>query len=110
LNDTVEIYNKSCKFNKEKQFYLCLDSILDDNRCPERMQCTIAGQARIRFHFEKVNQEPVYFTLTTNPDGPEVIIDRYKITLIDLFPKPAFFSNEDPWRPMAKLLIREIQQ
>lgn len=110
LNDTIEIFDRTCKFNSEYQFFLCLDSILEDSRCPTGALCIWEGDARIKFHFEKFNEQPVYFVLHTNPKATtEISIDRFKISLIDLHPYPSI-HNRDPLRlRRADLIIKEIQ-
>ena len=110
LNDTIEISNKTCKFNFENHFFLCLDSILEDSRCPTGALCIWEGDARIRFHFEKLNEQPVYFDLHTNPKGiTEKIIDRYKISLIDLLPYPSINNRESKGTKRANVIVKEMQ-
>lgn len=108
LNDTIIIFDRSCKFNSENQFYLCLDSILEDSRCPIGAQCIWEGDARIRFHFEKMYEQPISFILHTNPRGTsEICIDKYKISLIDLHPYPSIKNSVDQGPLRAELIIRE---
>lgn len=109
LNDTIEILNRTCKFNSENQFFLCLDSILEDSRCPTGAMCIWEGDARIRFHFERLNEQPIDFVLHTNPKGTtERIIDRYKISLINLLPYPSINNRESQGSKRAKIIIKEI--
>ncbi len=110
LNDTIEIFNRTCKFNTDNQFFLCLDSILEDSRCPTGALCIWEGDARLKFHFEKLNKQPVDFVLHTNPKGTtEISIDRYKISLIDLLPFPSINNREAQGSKRAKVIIKEIQ-
>jgi hypothetical protein len=108
LNDTTIIFNKTCQFNSENQFYLCLDSILEDSRCPIGAMCFWEGNARIKFHFEKPNLTPVYFILNTHPNSVnEIIIDRFKISLLNLLPYPSI-KNIDSLERRAEILVKEI--
>jgi hypothetical protein len=108
LNDTTIIFNKTCKFNSENKIYLCLDSILEDSRCPIGALCIWEGNARIKFHFEKFNETPVYFILNTHPNSTnEIIIDRFKISLLNLLPYPSI-KNIDSLNRRAEILVKEI--
>jgi hypothetical protein len=110
LNDTIVIFNKTCKFNSENQFYLCLDSILEDSRCPTGALCIWEGDARVRFHFEKIYEQPLSFILHTNPKGTtEINIDRYKISLINLYPYPSINNRVEQGPRRAELIIKEIK-
>jgi hypothetical protein len=109
LNDTIEINNKTCKYNSENQFFLCLDSILEDSRCPTGAECFLAGDARIRFHFEKLNGQPVDFILHTDEFAThEITIEGYKITLLDLLPYPTVHNIQYKGSRRAKMIIKEI--
>jgi hypothetical protein len=110
LNDTIEIFNRTCRFNSENQFFLCLDSVLEDSRCPTGALCIWEGDARIKFHFENLNKQPVYFVLHTNPKGTTgIIIDRYKIFLTDLIPFPSIYNREAQGPRRAKVIVKEIE-
>jgi hypothetical protein len=110
LNDTIEIYNRTCKFNSKYQFFFCLDSILEDSRCPTGVSCIWEGDARIKFHLEKLNELPTNFILHSNRNAPnEISIDNFKISLIDLLPYPSIHNTENQGLRKAKLIINEIQ-
>lgn len=91
LDDTVEVSYHRCLFNADNQIYLCLDSVLNDSRCPKDVECIWAGDAEVRFKFAKSGESPVFINLNLRPVN-WVITGGYKFTLIDLHP-PASFQH-----------------
>jgi hypothetical protein len=109
LGDTVELPDRDCLFSSENQFYICLDSVLSDSRCPSDVYCIWAGNAQVRFRFEKLNEKPIFFNLITDSkSASEAIIDRYKISLIRLSPYPCIHCAPDPDGYKASIVVKEI--
>jgi len=90
LNDTVEIAYGNCLYHSDGQFYICLDSVVGDSRCPTGALCFWAGNAQARFKYEKVYEKPVLFELNTYGGFPnDTVIDGYKFSFVGLIPYPA---------------------
>lgn len=89
LNDTVYLSSNDCLNDVENQFYICLDSVLNDSRCPSGVYCFWEGNATARFKYQKYNSKPVIFDLNTYKGfRGDTIIDLYKFTLLGLTPYP----------------------
>lgn len=89
LNDTVYLSYHDCLNDVENQMYICLDSVLNDSRCPSGVYCFWEGNATARFKYQKYNSKPVIFDLNTHKAfTSDTIIDQYKFTLLGLTPYP----------------------
>jgi hypothetical protein len=98
FNDTVELPVGDCLYDPRDKFYICLEAVLNDSRCPEGAYCFWEGNAEARFRFEKMNETPVLFNLNTHRGfTTDTIIGSYKIALIGLSPNP---SIEHPGRKL----------
>jgi hypothetical protein len=107
FNDTIELSYKKCVYEPEDQFYICLDSVLNDSRCPTGVMCIWEGNAEVKLKFEKVNENPVYFNLNTNLRFTrDTVIDGYSISLIDLSPYPEIGVKHSPTLYKASLIIK----
>jgi hypothetical protein len=90
FNDTIELSYKDCLYDLENHVYICLDSVLNDSRCPTGVYCFWEGNAEVRLKFEKLNEKPILFNLNTHRGfTADTIIDGYKFTLIGLNPYPS---------------------
>ena len=90
FNDTIDLSFRDCLTDPENQMYICLDSVLNDSRCPTGVYCIWEGNAEVRLKFEKQNDKPVLFNLNTNMRFPtDTIVGGYKFTLIGLSPHPS---------------------
>lgn len=87
LTDTVYLTRHDCLKDCENQFYICLDSVFNDSRCPLELECFWAGTAEVRFRYIKSNNDPILFNLSLRPVN-YAIIDGFKFTLVDLSPYP----------------------
>jgi hypothetical protein len=84
-NDTIYLSYRDCLYVPENRFYICLDSVLNDSRCPAGAICIWEGNAEVRFKFEKLNEDPIFFNLNTHRSfTTDTIIDGYKFTLLGL--------------------------
>ena len=89
FNDTIDLSYQDCLNDPENQMYICLDSVLNDSRCPTGAYCFWEGNAEVRFKFEKFNEKPILFNLNTHRGfTTDTIVDGYKFTLIGLSPHP----------------------
>jgi len=89
FNDTISLSYRDCLNDSENQMSICLDSVFNDSRCPTGVVCIWAGNAVVRFKYEKYKNKPVIFDLNTNSQfRSDTIVDGYKFTLIGLSPYP----------------------
>jgi hypothetical protein len=90
LNETIElIYGKTYQ-NYEKNVSIKLDSVLEDSRCPENVECFWAGMAIARFDFTLNNKLTTFFLTNTGGTAGDTIISGYKIQFISLNPYPVY--------------------
>ena len=109
FNDTIDLPPRDCRYDSQNHFYICLDSVLNDSRCPTGVYCFVAGNATVRFKYEKLNDPPVLFTLITNPGSPKyAIINGYKFTLIDLSPYPSIKNTGTKEKYSAQIIVEKI--
>ena len=104
LNDTIEISYKDCVYDPDRQFYICLDSVINDSRCPEGVECVWAGEATARFKFEKFNSSPVFFVLKEGAE--ETVIEGYKIFFLRLLPYPKYGKQIKPEDYKARIIVK----
>jgi hypothetical protein len=110
LNDTVSLSFHDCLNDSEYQMYICLDSVLNDSRCPSGVNCFWEGNATVRFKYQKYNSNPVIFDLNTHKGfRSDTIIDRYKFTLLDLTPYPTAHKKIEQKDYTARILIESKQ-
>jgi|WetSurSiteA1Bulk_404760.scaffolds.fasta_scaffold02503_6 hypothetical protein len=108
LNDTLSLACHDCLNDIENQMYICLDSVLNDSRCPSGVYCFWEGNATVRFKFQKYNSEPVIFDLNTHKGfTSSTIIDSYKFTLLGLTPYPVANQIIEQKKYIAKILIEK---
>ena len=108
FNYTIDLPYKECLYDPENQMYICLDSVLNDSRCPIGAFCIVAGNATVRFKYEKFSNTPILFNLITNPESPKyAVIDKYKFTLIDLSPYPSFKEPGTKEKYKAQIIVEK---
>ena len=108
LNDTIELSYRECVYDPDDHFYICLDSVLNDSRCPTGVMCIWEGNAEVRFRFEKLNENPIFFNLNTHLSSTkDTIIDNHKISLIGLDPYPAIGVRYSQMLYKAQLIINK---
>jgi hypothetical protein len=80
-----------CIQNKSDHIKVCLDSLLEDSRCPREVYCIWQGTAIVKFSVT-VNdqQQPITLSTLTRPGLPptDTILMGYKIEFLDLLPYP----------------------
>jgi len=104
LNDTIELSYKDCINDPDRQCYICLDSVINDSRCPKDAECVWAGEAIARFKIEKYNNEPVYFNLKEGEK--DAIVSGYHIAFIKLLPYSTVGSYPKPEDYKARIVIK----
>ncbi len=71
---------------------LTFDQVLEDSRCPKRVECFWTGQARLAVLVQQEGRAPVSVEFNTNPapgqNNQEATIGPYAIRLISLDPYP----------------------
>jgi len=110
-NDTIILPIKECRFNTENQTYICLESVINDSRCPEGAECFWAGDAKVKFKYIRLNEDPVFFNLNTNTSFTnDSIIDGYKYTLVNLHPYPSLIHHTDQKEYRAEVFIEMVNR
>jgi hypothetical protein len=107
FNDTIKLPYKKCLYQPDDHFYICLDSVMNDSRCPTGAMCIWEGNAEVKIKYEKLNENPVYFNLNTNLRFTrDTVIDGYRISLLDLSPYPEIGVKHSPNLYKASLTIK----
>jgi len=106
LNDTVTLAFHDCLAAPDKKFNICLDSIVNESRCPIGLECFWEGMATVKFKFQSYQNAPEYFNLSTaiNTEN-KTILPGYSIKLVGLEPYPSKDYNIKKEEYKAKLLI-----
>jgi hypothetical protein len=108
LNNAIIIAEGNCAGDFQTHTYICLDSVLNDSRCPEGAVCFWQGNAQARFKFVKSAKEPIFFNLNTFPGFTnDTIIGGYKFTLKALTPYPSLNSVNLPKPYKAEIEIEK---
>ena len=94
----MEIYLQQCaKGNiSGSKIILCVDSILEDSRCPSRVLCVWEGRGVVKFSLTS-NHQTYPFILSTkalpNSYQRDTVLQGYKIELVALHPYPETGSS-----------------
>jgi hypothetical protein len=80
-------FGESAVFEKEN-VRLRFDSVPEDSRCPKKVQCVSAGNARIRLEITVGSATPSVVELNTARGPREAEIEGFRIVLEDLAPYP----------------------
>ena len=108
FGDTISLAYNDCLYDPEKQIYLCLDSVINDSRCPTGVYCFWEGNATVRFSFEKNESSPVVFDLNTHKGfTSDTVVSGYKISLLGLNPYPSVNHEIDQDDYKAELMIEK---
>lgn len=107
----VELLPGQCKTNAfvRNTFTLCLDSVLEDSRCPINAICFWQGEAIAAFSLH-INNEKHSFTLSTAPGSNQPvpnlrIVAGYSIRFVNLLPYPQIDTppNNEPVRAILEI-------
>jgi hypothetical protein len=108
LNNAIIISEGNCAGDFQTNTYICLQSVLNDSRCPEGVQCFWQGNAEARFKFIKTDEKPIFFNLNTYPGFTnDTIIGGYKFTLKALTPYPSIKNITLPRSYKAEIEIEK---
>jgi len=110
FNDTIDLSYRDCLNDPENQMYICLDSVLNDSRCPIGAYCIWEGNAEVRFKFEKFNEKPILFNLNTHRGfTTDTIVDGYKFSLIGLSPHPTMGHRIEQKDYKAEIIVNKYK-
>jgi hypothetical protein len=108
LDNAIIISQGDCAGDAQSKIYICLDSVLNDSRCPQGVQCFWQGNAEARFKFVKSDDAPVFFNLNTYPGFTnDTIVGGYKFTLKAITPYPGGIEILKPKFYKAEILIEK---
>jgi hypothetical protein len=108
LDNAINIAQGDCAGDAHTKTYICLDSVLNDSRCPNGVQCIWQGNAEARFKFIKSGDAPVFFNLNTYLGFTnDTIIGGYKFTLKSINPYPDIDHIILPGEYKAEILIEK---
>lgn len=99
---------KYCIENKSDDIKVCLDSVIEDSRCPKEGVCFWQGTAIAKFSVTVNDQEqPVTLATYTRRGFPpsDTVLMGYKIEFLDLLPYPEISKTHDMSEYKAELRI-----
>lgn len=67
-----------------EDYYVKIDSLVSDSRCPANAQCIWAGEAKFNFVLFKNDQEIEKFTLSTIPNQDEKVFEKFAIKMTNV--------------------------
>jgi hypothetical protein len=108
LPDSIVINVNNCTSTKinSQNITVCLDSVLNDSRCPDGVECIWAGVAYCRFK-ATLNNNAYNFTLETLvAQNNDTTINGYKFILDSLVPYPSIISPHSYTDYKAFITIR----
>lgn len=106
LNDTIDLPYRECRFFREEEFYLCLDSVMNDSRCPYGAYCFWEGNAVARFRYERLSGDPVFFNLNTHHQfRTDTVIDGYVFSFAGLSPWPVTEPKIEQKSYIARIIV-----
>ena len=85
------------------------ESVVSDSRCPKGVQCIRAGEAEIRIWLLQARGREVRELKTSPPEDGQVVIDRYRLTLVSLEPQPTVERALRPSDYVATLIVNRLQ-
>lgn len=81
------------------------DSVLEDSRCPEGVDCIWSGNAKIRLKSGKQKQTPATVELNTDAGAKSSSYLNYEIKLVALKPRPKADKPVQPDEYRAVLIV-----
>jgi len=94
-NTIVTLKYKECIDISDFGFKICLDSILNDSRCPSGVVCVWEGDAQVGFSIKKADEIKLFRLHTQRNFQRDTTINGFKISLESLTPYPADGSAID---------------
>jgi hypothetical protein len=108
LNDTSGVSLHDCIYNRQNNFYICMEAVNSDSRCPVGANCIWEGNAEVKFRLEKSGNINIPFILNTNTRFiNSTIVEGYRITLTGLNPHPAINVRIDPEKYYSRILVQK---
>lgn len=93
---TLRLKVNECFDKFENSIRICLDSVVDDSRCPEGFECVWEGDAIAVFTLTK-NQNVKSFNLHVNDKFQnDTLIDGFAIKLLNVSPYPIANQQINP--------------
>jgi hypothetical protein len=84
---------------------VAFESVLEDSRCPEGVDCLWSGNAKIRIRSSKQKQTPATTELNTDAGSKSSSYLNYEIRLVALKPRPKPDEAVRPHEYKAALII-----
>jgi hypothetical protein len=84
---------------------ITFESVLEDGRCPEGVDCVWAGNAKIKIRMNKQNHKPGAAMLNTGVSPKGVLYYNYEIKLAKLNPPRKADKAVDPNEYKASLIV-----
>jgi hypothetical protein len=81
------------------------ESVLEDSRCPEGVDCIWSGNAKIRLRSGKQKQTPAAVELNTHVGSKSSSYLNYEISLVALKPRPKADKPIQPNEYRATLIV-----
>jgi hypothetical protein len=81
------------------------ESVLEDSRCPEGVDCIWSGNAKIKVRSSKQKQTPATIELNTDVETKSSSYLNYEIRLIALKPRPKADKAVQPDEYKATLIV-----
>jgi hypothetical protein len=106
-NSIVTLKYKECVDISDFGFKICLDSILNDSRCPSGVVCVWEGDAEVGFIIEKANEIKHFRLHTQGNFQRDTTINGLKISLQSLIPYPADGSEIDQKDYSAEIIVSD---
>ncbi len=105
LNKEFELKIGQNALIKGEGLVIGFNSVDEDSRCPEGVDCIWAGNAKITVKATKSDSETVSAQLNTTTEPKEVDYKQYRITLVKLDPRPKAETITSKGYYIATLLI-----
>lgn len=106
--DTIELKYGECK-ETFGHSTLCLDTVLNDSRCPEGGECVWEGNAKVKLNLSISGISGHSIELNTNKSFPiDTTIDYLNISLIDLSPYPDISMSILPKDYIVKISVANL--
>jgi hypothetical protein len=81
------------------------ESVLEDSRCPEGVDCIWSGNAKVRIRSTKQKQTPATIELNTDIESKSSSYLSYEIRLVALKPRPKADKPVQPDEYRATLIV-----
>jgi hypothetical protein len=84
---------------------VAFESVLEDSRCPEGVDCIWSGNAKIKVRSSKQKQTPATAELNTDVGSKSSSYSNYEISLVALKPRPKADKAVQPDEYKATLIV-----